>query len=375
MRNINLDQLALCITSKQITDADLSELDCDGLDFSGCKLHNVIFSKENQEDRTIKKCNFAGATLENVFFDHASLLECNFDGANTQLMRVSMKKSKLEKCRFRKTRFSWCDLRYAEIAFGTFEEAWLEYCDLYRTFFMGISIFRKSIIKDCSLYYTYFDEGSTIRRENLANGKILQQNKKKYLSFLADWPNLGPGIRKNDQGKQSDWNPTQSLRNRFADAEDIYKTLNGLWMSKGFLGDANWAYVNGKKMERNRLFMELLYNKGTNLFAKMVLMVKIVWNFICGQLFGYGESMFRMVLTYVVTVFLFAYFYYSSQVTHISDYAIAIGISFKNMVALTPDTIQNISPFVDFLNMIQTTIGILITGIFGFILGNKIRNQ
>ena len=27
------------------------------------------------------------------------------------------------------------------------------------------------------------------------------------------------------------------------------------------------------------------------------------------------------------------------------------------------------------LNLIQTTIGILTTGIFGFILGNKIRNQ
>ena len=30
---------------------------------------------------------------------------------------------------------------------------------------------------------------------------------------------------------------------------------------------------------------------------------------------------------------------------------------------------------VDMLNVIQTTIGILLTGIFGFILGNKIRNQ
>ena len=30
---------------------------------------------------------------------------------------------------------------------------------------------------------------------------------------------------------------------------------------------------------------------------------------------------------------------------------------------------------VDMLNVVQTTIGILLTGIFGFILGNKIRNQ
>ena len=30
---------------------------------------------------------------------------------------------------------------------------------------------------------------------------------------------------------------------------------------------------------------------------------------------------------------------------------------------------------VDMLNVVQTTIGIQLTGIFGFILGNKIRNQ
>lgn len=33
------------------------------------------------------------------------------------------------------------------------------------------------------------------------------------------------------------------------------------------------------------------------------------------------------------------------------------------------------TPLVDMLNLVQTTIGILLTGIFGFILGNKIRNQ
>ena len=39
------------------------------------------------------------------------------------------------------------------------------------------------------------------------------------------------------------------------------------------------------------------------------------------------------------------------------------------------ETIRGVSPLVDILNVIQTTIGILLTGIFGFILGNKIRNQ
>ena len=168
----------------------------------------------------------------------------------------------------------------------------------------------------------------------------------------------------------SDWSPDNSLKARFADAEDIYKTLNGLWMSKGYLGDANWAYIKGKKMERKRMMAELK-SKQISFTDKMKNIILIAWNFLSDMMFGYGESMRKMILTYVVMVFV----YYASSEVSIVNYTQAIGISFKNMVAMSSDQVSGISPFIDFLNMVQTTIGILITGIFGFILGNKIRNQ
>lgn len=45
------------------------------------------------------------------------------------------------------------------------------------------------------------------------------------------------------------------------------------------------------------------------------------------------------------------------------------------MAGMNSDILREVSPIVDMLNLMQTTIGILFTGIFGFILGNKIRNQ
>ncbi len=45
------------------------------------------------------------------------------------------------------------------------------------------------------------------------------------------------------------------------------------------------------------------------------------------------------------------------------------------MAGMDSDILRDVSPLVDMLNVIQTTIGIILTGIFGFILGNKIRNQ
>ncbi len=362
------------IKAKSIRDADLSGLDLDGLDLSGCRLENVILAHEDQQGRVIRKIDFKGARLEKVFFDGARVEGCDFDGEDTILKQVSFARCEISKCRFRKPSIRWSDFRYTEIADCTFESSVIEFCDFYRSMMVGVDIFRKSKIGNCSLYYAYFDEGATLRRDNLVKGRLLQENRSAYLRFLNDWHEFGTGVRKNDQKKVSDWSKEDSFRDRYAHAEDIYKTLNGLWMSKGYLADANWAYVRGKKMERKRMIREL-GSKKTALGHKLELLPRIAWNFIKDIMFGYGESMSRMVLSYVVIIFLFAWFYYSSPRVSLMNYLDALRISFHNMIAMSPEEVSNVSPFIDFLNVVQTTIGILITGIFGFILGNKIRNQ
>ena len=150
----NIDDLKALVAQKLVSDVDISELSLDGISFSGCTIRNVVFAKENQDDRIIRHVDFQNAKFDNVFFDHAELFDCNFDGKGTEVNSVSFKKCKLEKCRFRRTQFSWCDFRYAEINFGTFEEAFFLFCDFYRCFFIGIIIFRKAKFDKCSLFYT-----------------------------------------------------------------------------------------------------------------------------------------------------------------------------------------------------------------------------
>ena len=83
--------------------------------------------------------------------------------------------------------------------------------------------------------------------------------------------------------------------------------------------------------------------------------------------------MFKMILTYIITVLVFAYIF--SEEVSLLKYVEALGISLKNMAGMDSEMLHDVSPLVDMLNLVQTTIGILLTGIFGFILGNKIRNQ
>lgn len=294
------------------------------------------------------------------------------DFTGCRIERTSFKGCELVHCRFRNAKISWSDFRYAEIQHGTFEGAEIEFSDFYRAFIDGVVIFSGSSFSNCSLNKTYLGECAIIRKENLKDNKILQQNEDDYRKFLVDWHTYGTGERTNDINAKSDWSPEAAIKARWEDAEIIYKNFNALWAGKGYFGDGNWAYVQGKKMERRRMISELS-NKSVKPIKKLTNLWHILTNVISDIFFGYGESMLKMIVTYILTVFFFAWVF--AENVGILEYTQALAISLKNMAGMDSESIRGISPLVDMLNVIQTTIGILLTGIFGFILGNKIRNQ
>ncbi len=303
------------------------------------------------ETKKIVGIDLSGEKLDKIDFSGCTLERVNFKGCE------------MVHCRFRNAIIKWSDFRYAEIQHGTFEGAQIDFCDFYRAFIDGVVIFNGSSFSNCSLNKTYLGDCAIIRKENLRDTRILQQNKEEYRKFLVDWHMYGTGERTNDLNLKSDWSPQAAVDARWADAEVIYKNFNALWTGKGYIADGNWAYVQGKRMERMRMINEFKFSN----------IVNITTNFLSDILFGYGESMTKMVLTYIFTVFLFAWAF--TENVSLLEYSQAFGISLKNMVGMDSEILQDVSPLVDMLNVVQTTIGILLTGIFGFILGNKIRNQ
>lgn len=310
--------------------------------------------------KNIVGIDLSGERLEKIDFTGCTLERVNFKGCE------------MVHCRFRNAKISWSDFRYAEIQHGTFEGAQIDFCDFYRAFIDGVVIFSGSSIANCSLNKTYLGDCAIIRKENLKDNRILQQNKEEYRKFLVDWHTYGTGERTNDLNVKSDWNPQTAVDARWADAEVIYKNLNALWSGKGYIADGNWAYVQGKRMERWRMISQMR-DKSLNWLKKGANIWHICTNFISDLFFGYGESMTKMIVTYILTVFLFAWAF--TENVSLLEYSQAFAISLKNMVGMDSDILQDVSPLVDMLNVVQTTIGILLTGIFGFILGNKIRNQ
>ena len=222
------------IKTKELRDIDLGGQTLESVNFSGCTLVNVNF-----KDVILRHCSFEEATLENCDFDHSGKT------GEPTLQSVSFRKATLTSCRFRYANISWSDFRYSRIDSATFEDSIVDFCDFYRAFFEGVVLFKHSAFSNCSFFNAYFGDGANIRRENLYKGRILQQDKDDYTKFLVDWHSFGTGVRTNDQSKVSDWSPAEAVKARWADAEDIYKTLNGLWAGKGYIADANWAYVQG----------------------------------------------------------------------------------------------------------------------------------
>lgn len=349
------------VATKTVADVDLGGMTLEKIDFSGCTITNVNF-----KDAYLRHCKFDEAVMDSCDFDHSG------PAAEPTLQSVSFRKAKLDNCRFRYAYMVWSDFRYARINQGTLEDAVVDYCDFYRCFMEGVIIFKHARVSNSSLNNTYFGDAANIRRENLVKGRIVQQNKQVFTKFLVDWHNFGTGERTNDSRQVSDWSADDAVKNRWNEAEDIYKTLNGLWNEKGYIADANWAYVQGRRMERRRMIADMS-NPKISFWTKVGNVWRIITNTLSDLFFGYGESMLKMILTYVVMVFLFA-FLFSEEVSPLA-YVDALGVSLKNMVGVDSDVLAGVSPLVDMLNLIQTTLGIVLTGIFGFILGNKIRNQ
>ena len=312
------------------------------------------------ETKEVIGVDLSGQRLEKIDFTGCRIERTNFKGCE------------LVHCRFRNAKISWSDFRYAEIQHGTFEGAEIEFSDFYRAVIDGVVIFSGSSFSNCSLNKTYLGECAIIRKENLKDNKILQQNKEDYRKFLVDWHTYGTGERTNDVNMKSDWSPDAAVEARWSDAEVIYKNFNALWAGKGYFADGNWAYVQGRKMERRRMISQIS-DKSVKPIAKIANVWNIISNTFSDVFFGYGESMLKMILTYILTVFIFAWAF--TENVSILEYTQALAISLKNMAGMDSETIRGVSPLVDMLNVIQTTIGILLTGIFGFILGNKIRNQ
>lgn len=304
--------------------------------------------------------DFSGQKLERVNFDATILVDCNF------------KEATLVDCRFRKGCMVMCDMRYMTVSGGTFENAKFVMCDFYRSYFCDLIRFWGARFYDCSLNNAFFSGGALVERWNFPDSRLLQEKPKSYKLFLAVWEML----RNPDDKITKHESIEDKIEKRHYELFLIYRNLYSAFGANGFSSDANWAYAKSCRQEREIIFKDNVFNlkKKLGVGKRIGLFFKGTFNAFMDLCFGYGDSLVKILGTYIFVILVFTViFYYNGNV---GSFLKAFTISFKNMVGISsPELTDENNVFLDFLNLIQTTIGILITGIFGFILGVKMRRQ
>jgi uncharacterized protein YjbI with pentapeptide repeats len=326
-----------------IVNADFSGLDLDHVRFDGCDLTDVTFANSK-----LRSCSFRNATLTRVSFCDAEHLSSDF----------------------RSAKIHSGDYRYALFVAGTFRDSELDYCDFYRAVFERGTVFEDARLEWCSLDSTDL-RGSTIRLNNLST--LLPHEDLGQLRLIHQ---LREGVVPNDVNLQVE----EDFEQRSDVAAKTYRHLAGCWSAAGFYRDEGSAYQRAKddlELKRSAHLVRAAPTATKRTKAALDTIGLVLAKLSC----GYGERLgyiawwiLALALVPAVVLLLTAGLVeaHGGPAPGALD---CIRYSLGNMVTTPPSDLAPANARIDFLLVFQTLIAIPMLGLFGFVLGNRIRRS
>jgi uncharacterized protein YjbI with pentapeptide repeats len=359
----DLDPLSPEEVEQRIKDAEGEWVDLRGTDLTdvafsdvdnGLPLKHLIFGCHDAKNELPAAC------LHKTSFRNCTLVECKFAGVDC------------DGTDFRHARLTKCDLRYASFASVTFADAKLVLCDLYRAVFEKGVVFENAELEGVSLHQASLGGIVGLRRESFQprNGRALaQDDEKRYLELLEGT------TQKHAKGCEPPPKPaktTEPKDRRLPEAILTYRALSGLWSGQGLFADAAWAYVETKRHERT-----LARHRGRSSPGALLSWVGL-W--FAEALCLFGESLLRVVLWITALAVVPGLVYWrSGGVTQSSTETAGLGdcllFSAARLTASTPEGLSPATTLVEWIGVAQTFLGIALLGLFGFVLGNKLRSS
>ena len=385
--------------NRVLKNLDLSEIDdCNSLDFTGYTLENIMFSKftmERSEKKLLYNLSFLGATLKNVGFPQARLVQCNFDKFNrnsiraqqeetgypttdiagiddkeTELCNVNFFFCDFEYCRFRGTIIKLADFRYSHITDCTMSECNITLGDFYFCGFHGATNFVGSIFDSCSFTCATF-ENACIRMKSFPNG-IVQENVDAYHEQIIhgkNWYKYNPcGYHSSMNHAAEEGDSLESRINLAKETADFYTELSGMYAGKGLNRDSNEAY---RKAKLNELKFYKLSLEQDNLSRKerhklrrnrnKTLLIK--W-------LGYGykwQNTFYVIAGTIILACIVGWIFSAEK-----DFAKVLEAGLITSLSIDKEYLKIIPYIVAFF---ESAVSILLVGFLGFIVANNVRNN
>ncbi|OGW83652.1 MAG: hypothetical protein A2987_04730 [Omnitrophica bacterium RIFCSPLOWO2_01_FULL_45_10] len=292
-----------------------------GSDLTGCNLKKVDLKNAHLEKARLPKSNLSQANLSGAHLFDAKLVNADLVGAD--LSRCELAHCDLRDADLTKSNLQNSRLWNARLEGANLNEADLTGSDLWNTCLFNVK-----------LWHTLFADARSLSMRNFY----------KTSGLLRD-----PKI--NETGAVS--------------AEESYRDLKRYFISNGMYNDAGWASFREKVMER------LIMKKNRDLRY----LPSLLMNFLC----GYGERPSRIVLSSLLTILLFAFFYLSfNTIESSSGQNVAMNLSdylYYSTITFTTvgygDFIPKPHTFPRLLAAAEAFMGVFLTGLFIFTLARK----
>ena len=355
------------------------------------------------------------ANLTRADFDHAEMAAADLSGAN--LGKANLGKALCEEAQFVRAKLRFADLRGTACEQATFTRADLWGADLTNAD-CGRCDFRHAIFKESTAHDAAFVgadfRGADLTRASFVGADLSGADLRNARVNGADFRNVNLRHARLDgldlttvvldgvhlsgarlDGTRLDW---QQIGDRLGEetagnveaARGGYLALEQLFTALGDMAAASWAYRRRRRMQkrlawrmakqqwREQRIWKALRSAGTAVGDQLV-----EWG--C----DYGESIGRVFLTLTTVFIVFAIVYGVTEsvvlvergpdgadirrvVTDPSDMAVfsllALTTSGSPVVGLQPR-----DQFVHFLTGVQALLGIGLTGLMGFVAGNRVR--
>ncbi len=288
----------------------------------------------------------AGANLKKVVLKNAHIEKCDLGEAN--LSQASLRGSRLFDVKLEGAELVGADLTGCDLSHCDLKDA-----DLTRAVMVNARMWNAVLINanltECDLSCA-----------DLWNARLF--NVKLWHACLAGAKSL---TKANFSGDRKLFDDARIGETGELSAEESYRDLKQYFMSCGRYNDASWASFKEKTMER------LVYRKRGDLNYFPSLFMSLV----C----GYGEKPYRIVLSSLSTIGIFAFLYWhfnsvefaitKNYLLRWSDYLYYSAITFTTVGY--GDFIPNSHSFSRLLSALEAFMGVFLTGLFIFTLARK----
>ena len=377
--------------------AKLSGIDLRGADLRGASLGKADLRRARLDEVDLRDADLEGvdlrrASLASVNFRGAMLEEANLQGAGLRF--AQLQESVLEGANLIKADLWGADLTEAQAQTADFRQATLKESDLSGADLAGAN-FRGAILGKAAFNRAKL-RGADFRKAGIAGADFsdadLRDARLQGLDLtgclLARIRLNGAWLDKTRFGQSQIGDAVgEELASEHDEARKAYLTLERLFQDMGDPDAASWAYRRKRRMQKLDALVRARteWSKGNRRIA-----ISSFTSFATDQVVewvcDYGESITRILITMLVAYVIFTLIYgltggvvrvdtptpgVSTPVRDPVDLAI---YSFLAMTAGNPPSgLEPSSSSIRLLNSVQTLIGVVLTGLLGFVMGNLVR--